>query len=197
MALAGIIVAGGRGTRFGSPRKCVPLLARLAAELRAAGCTRVIVAGDHDGLAPRDCIQVQDARPGCGPLGGILAGLRAATDCAAAVILAGDHLNLGARQLRRMIGSWRRDGRARWAWAGGRPRPQPLCGIMPLAGLPTAEAALAAKRLGVHRLWRAVRALPVWFPSQAPFADLDRLSDIALGRWGRRARILSNPASAP
>lgn len=192
-AIAGIIVAGGRGSRFGSPRKCEPLLGRLAGCLRQAGCDLVVVAGDHPGLAPAGCLQVADAEPGCGPLAGIVAGLRAAAGHAAALVIAGDHLALDARELRAIAGAWRRDGRAHWAWAGQRPRPQPLCGILPLERRPLAEAALAERRLGVHRLWRAAGARPVRFASLAPFADLDRPSDIRLGRWGHRALNLSTP----
>ena len=169
-----VIVAGGRGSRFGSPLKCLPVLPRLVRELRAAGVGRIVIAGDHDGLALEGCLYARDAIPASGPLGGIVGGLTELHGCTTAVIIAGDMHRLRARDLRRLIGTWRRLDRAVQVRHGGQAA---LLGVLPAALWPLAHEQLTRRRLGVHRLWRAARARPVWFPADL-LADLDRPGDL-------------------
>jgi molybdopterin-guanine dinucleotide biosynthesis protein A len=169
-----VIVAGGRGSRFGSPLKCLPVLPRLVRELRAAGIGRIVIAGDHDGLDLPDCLRTRDAEPDCGPLGGIVGGLARLAGCSAALIVAGDMHRLRRHDLRRLIGTWRRLGRAVQVRHGDQAA---LLGVLPAALWPLAGEQLARRRLGVHRLWRSAHARPLWFPAHL-LADLDRPDDL-------------------
>lgn len=181
MMPAAIIVAGGRGTRYGSPLKCLTVLPRLVRTLRATGCTRIVIAGDHDGLDIAGCERVHDARPDCGPLAGIVAGLRACQGHPAAIIMAGDQLRLRPHHVRRLIGVWRRQGGAVTAAQVSSRRKTParrgVLGLLPADCWPEAAQRLELGRLGVHRLWRAVRARPAWFRADE-LADLDRPGDL-------------------
>ncbi len=181
MLPAAIIVAGGRGSRYGSPLKCLAVLPRLVRTLRAAGCTRIVIAGDHAGLDVAGCELVHDARPDSGPLGGIVAGLRACQGHPAAIILPGDQLRLHPHHILRLIGIWRRRGCAVAAAQVSARRRVPaqigVLGLLPAACWPEAAQRLALGRLGVHRLWRAVGARPAWFRADE-LADLDRPGDL-------------------
>lgn len=177
-----VIVAGGRGSRYGDPLKCASLLPRLAERLRRAGCGRIVVAGDHPGLDGGPWERAHDAATAAGPLAGIVGGLRALAGCRTALIVAGDMHRLGVADLRRLLGAWRRLGCAVQARQGPHPV---LLGVLPAADWAAAESALAGRRFGVHRLFRAARARPLWFPAAA-VADLDRPGDLLKFRAARR-----------
>lgn len=73
----GVVLAGGRSRRFGSDKALALLggrsLIETAVATLAAWCDEVVVAGREHGPAPT----IADwPKPGCGPLGGIAAGLR-------------------------------------------------------------------------------------------------------------------------
>jgi len=176
VSLGAVIVAGGQGRRFGSPLKCLPVLSRLIRALRLAGCSRVVIAGNHDGLDMSGCVRVRDAAHDCGPLGGIVAALPALAGYEAAMIVAGDMHRLRPRDIRRVMGSWRRTRLAAYASVssnGTSHRAFPsLFGILPATTWHVAAEQLASRRLGVHRLWRRARARPVWF-SAFRLADHD------------------------
>lgn len=189
MMPAAVIVAGGRGARYGSPLKCLAALPGLVRALRAAGCTRIVIAGDHAELAHAGCLVVRDAQPDSGPLAGVVAGLQACQGHPAALILPGDQLRLQAHHLRRLIGVWRRGACAVAAMqtaARGGPARSGVLGLLPATCWPLAAQRLAVGRLGMHRLWRAVGARPAWF-SAAELADLDRPGDLLKFR-ARRPR---------
>ncbi len=88
-AISGIVLAGGRASRFGSDKLTaafddVPLLDRAVAAV-AAGCSEVIVvlAPDDDRELPVAAVPVRrvfDPAPHRGPLVGLLAGLEAARE---------------------------------------------------------------------------------------------------------------------
>jgi molybdopterin-guanine dinucleotide biosynthesis protein A len=72
--LAGLVLAGGESRRMGTPKALLrwegeTLLARARRLLIGVGAERVIVAG------PAEWGGIPDARPGLGPLGGILTGI--------------------------------------------------------------------------------------------------------------------------
>lgn len=190
MMPAAIIVAGGRGARFGSPLKCLAVLPRLVRTLCAAGCSRIIIAGDHAGLEAAGCELVRDARPDCGPLGGIVAGLQACKGHPAAIIVAGDQHRLQPHHVRCLISIWRRHHSAAVAAQVSARRSAParlgVLGLLPAERWPVAAERLALGRLGVHRLWRAVGARPAWFRADE-LADLDRPDDLLKFRAGRKA----------
>jgi molybdopterin-guanine dinucleotide biosynthesis protein A len=189
MRLAAIILAGGRGTRFGSSLKCLSQLPRLTSTLRRAGCTRIVVAGDHDGLDSDAWLRVPDAMAGSGPLSGIVAGLAACADCQAAIIVPGDQLHLSRRDIIRLLAAWRQHHRPAVAAQTTARRQQPartgIFGLLPAHQWPLAVTRLARNQLSVFRLWRAAKARPVWF-SAAELADLDRPDDLLKFRAGRR-----------
>lgn len=82
--MTGIVLAGGRSTRMGTDKAWLdwngrPLVARVAAALRAAGCTEVLAVGGHLArLAQLGLSAIPDPEPGEGPLPALAAGLRAA-----------------------------------------------------------------------------------------------------------------------
>jgi molybdopterin-guanine dinucleotide biosynthesis protein A len=90
-ALTGLILAGGRSIRMGRDKASVefegePLAARVARRL-AVVCDEVLVAsGDGLRLAWLELPQVADPTPDRGPLGGIVAGLEAASTDLVAVV---------------------------------------------------------------------------------------------------------------
>ncbi|AKQ41669.1 molybdenum cofactor guanylyltransferase [Aurantiacibacter atlanticus] len=79
--ILGVVLAGGQSTRFGSDKALAEIggfsLIQLAVDALASWCDTVLVAG-------RQCAPVATIpdwpRAGCGPLGGIAAGLRYARD---------------------------------------------------------------------------------------------------------------------
>lgn len=77
-ALVGAVLTGGASRRMGRTKALieidgVPMAARVAAALRAAGCDSVIgYGGDPDELASLGLPVVADRYPGSGPLGGVL-----------------------------------------------------------------------------------------------------------------------------
>lgn len=190
--IAAIFLAGGDGRRFGDAGKCRHTLPRLLAAARACGLGRLVVGGDHAWLAELPgTVNARDAAAGCGPLAGIVGGLRHCQGCAAAIVIPGDARALGAGHLRRLVGAWRRRGHAIAAMQRERRRTIParpgLLGILPAEAWGVAEAQLARRSCAVHRLWRLVGARPMWLePAEA--ADLDRPSDLRKYRAGRLLR---------
>src|SRR5438105_9533019 len=79
-----IILAGGRSSRMGEPKAWLdfggePLLARVVGRLREAFPEFVVVAAPGQELPEVGAARVEDEHPGEGPLGGMIAGLRAVT----------------------------------------------------------------------------------------------------------------------
>jgi molybdopterin-guanine dinucleotide biosynthesis protein A len=91
VALTGILLAGGDSSRMGVDKATLAvdgerLAARVARRL-AEVCDEVLVAsGDGDRLGWLGLPQVADVRPGVGPLGGLIAGLEAASNDLVAVV---------------------------------------------------------------------------------------------------------------
>jgi molybdenum cofactor guanylyltransferase len=109
--MTGLILAGGAGTRMGRDKASMsfdgePLGARVA-RLLAAACEEVLVAsGDGSRLDWLGLPQVADAVSGSGPLGGLVAGLAAASnDLTAAVAVDMPYVN--PELLAVMAGLWR------------------------------------------------------------------------------------------
>lgn len=79
----GAVLAGGASTRMGTDKAFlevdgVPMVARAAATLTAAGATGVLViGGDTERLARLGLLSVADRYPGEGPLGGVITALGA------------------------------------------------------------------------------------------------------------------------
>lgn len=86
--LTGILLVGGASSRFGSPKAHAELggatLAEHAWQLLGEACDERIAVGAGGADLPFETID--DAEPGSGPLGGIVAGLRAAVHDVAVVV---------------------------------------------------------------------------------------------------------------
>jgi len=91
MSVVGVVLAGGRSSRFGRDKALLEiggetLLQRTVATLRAA-CGDVLIVGPPErGIQAPGTPVLQDERPGVGPLGGIATALRARPGAAALVV---------------------------------------------------------------------------------------------------------------
>ena len=92
MAITGIVVAGGKGTRLGGCDKAFlriddePIIVRTLRTLRSL-CSQTVVVTQHPERFRAFQTEVTtDVFPGCGPLAGIHAGLRAAREAYAFVV---------------------------------------------------------------------------------------------------------------
>lgn len=79
LEITGILLAGGKSTRMkidktGLVHGSYTLPEMLAMEMKKV-CSRIIIVTGENILNQKDCICVQDAKPGYGPLGGIYTGL--------------------------------------------------------------------------------------------------------------------------
>src|SRR3954463_5091935 len=81
-----LLMAGGESRRMGRDKATLviggeELWRRQVRTLREAGCAEIMIArGEREplGIGEPGLIEVPDAMPGCGPLGGLVAGLRQA-----------------------------------------------------------------------------------------------------------------------
>jgi len=104
--MTGIILAGGKSTRFGSDKSFMkingqPLLKKQIALFKKK-FKKIIIVSDNSGHKYRDTQTVKDIVPGCGPLGGIYSGLVMSSSFYNFVI-ACDMPNINLRLLKHMI----------------------------------------------------------------------------------------------
>lgn len=168
--LTGIVLAGGRSTRFGSDKLAATLGERTLLERSCAAVAAiasevvVVLAPDDDralpSIAGRTIRVAHDARPGEGPLAGLLAGLEVAAE-PLAIVVGGDMPTLDAAVLAilaRAIAADQASVDAVVLAQRGETRPLPMA-------IRTGSATVAARRLlgdGERRL----RALPEAIPSR-------------------------------
>jgi molybdopterin-guanine dinucleotide biosynthesis protein A len=198
----GAVLAGGRSTRFGSP-KALAVIGECTALERVAGALRevtdrvVVITGDPAIAAATDLPSLPDDTPGLGPLGGIATALRLAADegFPGLLCVAVDMPFVGPGLLRRILTVARdRPGGAVVPESPGRRGFEPLCAYYPVGALASARSALEAGERAPHRLLErlAVRRLPleairglgdpevVFFNLNTP-DDLARAQHIAAG----------------
>jgi molybdenum cofactor guanylyltransferase len=149
-----LILAGGNSTRMGTDKAFVmldgrTLLAR-ALEVCRTITNEVCIVGDRRKFAPFAPV-VEDLFPGCGPLAGIHAGLRASlTDWN--VVLAVDLPFVSPALLHFLVAQARENGATvtvPWAGTGW----QPLCAVYRRAFADAAETALRAGRYKIDALF--------------------------------------------
>ena len=109
-AIAGIVLAGGRSTRFGSDKLLVPyhgspLLHRAIARVGEASDDVIVVMSPAaaDPAMPAGARVVHDSSEGEGPLAGLHAGLLAAVRSDLALVVGGDMPDLQPPVLRAMV----------------------------------------------------------------------------------------------
>lgn len=154
LAFSGLVLAGGRSRRMGTDKALLehegqPLWRRQHALLRAAGASEVLISARDDQAWSAGLPVVHDATPDCGPLSGIIAGLRAART---------DHLLVVAVDLPRLPLAWLHAliaaaGHAHGAvgrWPEG--KFEPLAALYPRTLLAPFADALAAGRLSLQPL---------------------------------------------
>ena len=206
----GIVLAGGRSSRFGrdklaEPIDGEPLLWRPIRALAEAGCSRVVVVIPPIRAEPRlplDLVipiaTVRDRAPFGGPLAGLASGLAALPGATAdatpevVLLVGGDQPSLSPAVLIELAGRIRAGGTAAaLADPTGRLRPLPMALALGAATRTAAEL-LAAGETRLRALPEALDARILAFadwtrldPSAASLADIDLASDLPEESWGR------------
>jgi len=162
--VAGIVLAGGRATRFGRDKRFVlvdgePLVHRSLRAVAAAVDRLVLVIGPNEPspTLPADLWRVvtitRDRLAYAGPLAGLLTGLEAALDSELAVVVGADMPSLEPAVLRLLLRA-AESGPDAWTLEGPDPA---IVGPLPLAGRTTALT--AAARALLARGERSLRGL--------------------------------------
>jgi molybdopterin-guanine dinucleotide biosynthesis protein A len=194
--IAGMVVAGGRSTRFGGEKAAAvlggrPLLLWAVRRLQGA-CLHVAVNArpgtETEALALAEGLPVLHDTPGDpdGPLAGVKAGLAWAKSLGARSLAVSpcDAPLLPADLFPRLIEAAGKGAAALAVTADGR---QPLCAVWPVTALPTLERLLTG---GAHPpIWRTLAELgatEVMFEPAEAFANINTREDLAAadGRTG-------------
>lgn len=190
--LAGLILAGGRSSRFGADKAQAVLHGQtflaLAAQALQGRCERIAVSAPPgstgEALGKALGLEILADRPGdpAGPLAGVLAGLEWARGAGAdrlairpidAPFIPGEALD----RLEAALGS------APAAYCVTADGPEPLCSLWTLAALePLAEALAGGRHPAVHRFLEAVGAAVWSAPDAAAFANVNTPEELALAR---------------
>jgi molybdopterin-guanine dinucleotide biosynthesis protein A len=186
--LTGVLLAGGTSRRMGEDKTAAdflfdgePLAARVAGRL-AQACDDVLIAsGDGTRMAWLGLPQVPDALPDSGPLGGLVAGLEAATHPHVAVVAA--DMPFASPAVLRLLAS--RIGGHDAAVPASEQGTEPLHAVYARSALGSFEAALRAGRLSVRVALEGLDALVV---TEADWARADPA--------GRFARNLNRPGDS-
>jgi len=184
--VAGLVLSGGRSSRFGGEKAAAPLdgkpLLTWAAERLQASCAEVAVSARPGSEAEvlAGSMPVLHDRPGDpdGPLAGVRAGLEWARGIGAwALAVSPCDAPLLPDDLYPRLIAGAGNGAA-VAQAGG--RPQSLCAVWPVSALPAVEAAIAGgEHPAVWRLLDEIGAARVPFDDAEAFANLNTREDLA------------------
>lgn len=128
------------------------LLDRVIGRLRRVA-DPVILAGGESGLGRPGCISVADPVPEHGPLGGLVAALRASPHPLCAVV-AVDMPDVSGLLLRRLAAEWAGEDAVVPVAQG---RPQALHAVYGRSALPAAEEAIGGTDLSMHHLLTRLR----------------------------------------
>lgn len=182
----GLVLAGGRSSRFGAEKAVQVLAGRTLLEWAhgalAAVCGEVAVSAapgsDAAALAAAQgwAVLADDDGHASGPLAGIAAGLAWAATAGAAqlVTLPCDTPGVGADILSRLLDE---SGGAFAATADG---PHALCAVWPVAALPALTASLSGGgHPAVRDALKVAGAKPVIFAEARPFANVNTPLDLA------------------
>jgi molybdenum cofactor guanylyltransferase len=190
---SGIVLAGGRSTRFGSDKLAaslggVPLVRRAVDALAAVtdGVIVVLPPGVERTDLPADVTVTHDMQEGEGPLAGLHTGLLAAVRTDQVVVAGGDMPELQPSVLRLLLDTLEDASVDAAALAdGGRPRPLPIA----LRTWPAADAVHTLLHAGRRRLRDALDSLrtavidePTWTaldPGRLTLRDVDEPGDLS------------------
>jgi molybdenum cofactor guanylyltransferase len=155
VAAHGFLLAGGRSSRMGRDKALLELggrtMVEIALEKLGSVCREVSLVGNNPELARFDVTVVPDAIAGCGPLGGIVAGLEASTS-EWSLFLAVDVPFVPVEVLKMLLVAAEADG-AMCVMAEAYGQRQPLVALYAKAALPTLRTALEAGR------WKVTSAI--------------------------------------
>ena len=181
--LFGVVLAGGRSRRYGSPKARarlagLTLLERALAILRAAGLEAGVIANRADDLPhdpPTPAVPVRpDLTPGAGPLGGLHAALAWARERGdAGVFLLGCDLPLVPPALVTRLATGFDAARPTVPASAGPLGIEPLCACYPVSLAAAAERWLAAGRFGMGEFVRAHDPVVVARGQLASVADAE------------------------
>jgi molybdopterin-guanine dinucleotide biosynthesis protein A len=152
-----LLMAGGESRRMGRDKATMmiggePLWRRQVRTLREAGVAEIMIArGEREllGAGEPGLIALADAAPGCGPLGGLVAGVRQAkTDWT--LVLAVDLPFMSAAFLRQMMAMAEQERLGLAPVLDG--RVEPLAAVYPKGCLAFAEECLASRQLSMRAL---------------------------------------------
>jgi molybdenum cofactor guanylyltransferase len=167
-AAAGIVLAGGRSSRMGTPKATLEwhgstLLRRVTGIVaRATGGPIVVVRAPGQDLPamPKDVEVTEDAKEGRGPLQGLAAGLAAVDGRAdVAFVSSTDAPLLHPAFVRRVVGALDGDHDVALPRAGG--FPHPLAAAYRTALLPAVEELIAGDRMRPAFLFETCRVRPL------------------------------------
>lgn len=159
-----LLMAGGESRRMGRDKATLvvggePLWRRQVRTLRQAGFVEIMIArGAHEPLGASEpgLVEISDAVPGCGPLGGLATGLQRAST-GRLLVLAVDLPLMPASFLRELIAMTDADERDRGLVPTIDAQHEPLAAIYPTA--PASEFAAEALRTGALSLRDLVKKL--------------------------------------
>ena len=180
-AFDGAVLAGGRARRMGRdkallPIEGIPMATRVAHAMQGAGAREVyLIGGDPATLSALGLRLIPDATPHEGPLAGIIAALRAATETVV-VVTACDMPWIGARHVARLV-----EGRGprEVAISAADGRLQPLHSAWHRSSLAKLEAVFRSGERSVLGAIRGLDASVVDLGAGSWSIDLDTPGDVA------------------
>jgi len=182
--MTGIVLIGGKSTRFGKDKVVAPvgnkLLIEHVIEVINPLFDDVMLIG-HKREDLNTFTIVEDLKPGCGPLGGIYTALNAAST-AYSFVFAADMPNLNKELISHMIAGVNDHDVVLPVWSQGR---EPLHAIYHKRVLPTVKSLLDTDNLKIFNLLRQVNTLTIsediikkFGRPEEIFANINTLHDI-------------------
>ena len=182
MSRAGYVLVGGRSSRMGRDKACLPFhgvaLAQYVACTVASAANQAVLVGDPSRYAVFGYPVIPDRFPGEGPLGGILTALHH-TSADWNLVVACDMPELSAEFLGRLLEAAEHSGAEALIPVGPSGRPEPLCAVYHRNVRPALETAFAAGERKVTLALAAVPTASLVMPELEPFQNVNTPEDWA------------------